>query len=184
MPSHARRISAGGERVMSLWRGQSSNIATPPLASVSVALVLAVWPLLDRVAPWAVAVFVCALALRLMVNFRQLRLPSLPLKIVLLAIGLGGVALSYGGLTGVEPGLGVLLILLSLKLLETNTVRDFQVLVLLGWFLCLCGLFFSQDLTTWIFLSGVGALLAASLIHFHGAPSSGGLIRPLGVVLK
>ena len=169
---------------MSLWRGQSSNIATPPLASVSVALVLAVWPLLDRVAPWAVAVFVSALALRLMVNFQQLRLPSLPLKMVLLAVGVGGVALSYGGLTGVEPGLGVLLILLSLKLLETNTVRDFQVLVLLGWFLCLCGLFFSQDLTTWIYLSGVGALLAASLIRFHSAPSCGGLFRSLGVALK
>ena len=169
---------------MNLWRGQSSNIVTPPLASVSVALVLAVWPLLDRVAPWAVAVFVSALALRLMVNFQQLRLPSLPLKIVLLAVGLSGVAISYGGLTGVEPGLGVLLILLSLKLLETNTVRDFQVLVLLGWFLCLCGLFFSQDLTTWIYLSGIGALLAASLIRFHSAPSRDGLLRSLGVALK
>jgi hypothetical protein len=83
-----------------------------------------------------------------------------------------------------NPGLGVLLILLSLKLLETNTVRDFQVLVLLGWFLCLCGLFFSQDLTTWIYLSGVGALLAASLIRFHSAPSCGGLFRSLGVALK
>jgi transglutaminase-like putative cysteine protease len=105
-------------------------------------------------------------------------------KIVLLAVGLGGVAISYGSLVGVEPGLGVLLSLLSLKLLETNTVRDFQVLVLLGWFLCLCGLFFSQDLTTWIYFCGVATLLGASLIGFHGGSSCGGLFQSLGFALK
>ena len=109
---------------MSIWRGHPSTIATPPLTGVCLALVLATVPLLDKVAPWAFAIFAAALLLRLMVNRQRLQLPSLPLKILLLALGLGGVAYSYGGLVGVEPGLGILLILLSLKLLETNTVRD------------------------------------------------------------
>jgi transglutaminase-like putative cysteine protease len=169
---------------MSLWRGQRSTIATTPLTGVCLALVLATVPLLDKVAPWAVAIFAAAILLRLMVNRQRLRLPALPLKIVLLALGLGGVAFSYGGLVGVEPGLGVLLILLSLKLLETNTVRDFQVLALLGWFLCLCGLFFSQDLTTWLYLGAVALLLAASLIRFHRAPERGEFASSFWLGLK
>ena len=169
---------------MSNWRGQHSAIATAPLTGVCLALVLATVPLLDRVAPWAVAVFAAAILLRLLVNRQRLRLPSVPVKLALLAIGLGGVAISYGGFIGIEPGLGVLLILLSLKLLETNTVRDFQVLVLLGWFLCLCGLFFSQELSRWLYLGAVGLLLAASLIRFHLGTSGGGFARPLGLVAK
>nr|MDQ3625443.1 DUF3488 and transglutaminase-like domain-containing protein [Verrucomicrobiota bacterium] len=85
----------------------------------------------------------------------------------ILAVGLGGIALSYRSLIGIEPGLGILMILLSLKLLETNTVRDFQVLTLLGWFLCLCGLFFSQDLAMWLYLGAICLWLTASLIVFH-----------------
>ena len=169
---------------MSWWRGQYSTLDTGPLTGVCLALVLATVPLLDRVAPWAVAIFAVAILLRLLVNRQHLRLPSVPVKISLLAIGLGGVAISYGGLIGIEPGLGILLILLSLKLLETNTVRDFQVLVLLGWFLCLCGLFFSQDLTRWLYGGVVGLLLAASLIRFHHVPHGSSFARPFGLALK
>ncbi len=167
------------------WRhGQYSTLETGPLTGVCVALVLATIPLLDRMAPWAVAVFAVAILLRLIVNRRHLRLPSVPLKIAMLAIGLGGIAISFGGFFGIEPGLGVLLVLLSLKLLETNTVRDFQVLVLFGWFLCLCGLFFSQELSRWLYAGFIALLLAASLIRFHHAPRGSSVARPIGLALK
>ncbi len=155
---------------MSRWRGQHSALDSGPLTGVCIALVLAVVPLLGRIAPWAVAVFAIAIGLRLLANYRRFRLPSVPLKIALLAIGLGGIAVSYGGFIGVEPGLGILLILLSLKLLETNSVRDFQVLVLLGWFVGLCGLFFSQEFSRWLYVGAVALILAASLLRFHRAP--------------
>ena len=169
---------------MNWWRGQHSTLETGPLAGVCIALALAAVPMLDRVAPWAVAIFAVAILLRLLVNRQRLRLPSVPMKIMLLAIGLGGVAISYGGLVGIEPGLGILLILLSLKLLETNTVRDFQVLVLLGWFLCLCGLFFSQDLSRWLYVGFIALILAASLIRFHHALQRGSVARPVWLAVK
>ena len=169
---------------MSLWRGQHSTLASGPLTGACLAIALAALPLLDRIAPWAVAILASAIVWRLLVNRLHVRLPSVPVKIALLAIGLGGIAISYGGFLGIEPGLGVLLILLSLKLLETNTVRDFQVIVLLGWFLCLCGLFFSQDLTHWLYLGSVALLLAISLIRFHHTPVGGSLLPSLGFALK
>ena len=166
---------------MSWWRGRHSTLAAGPLTAVCIALTLAAIPLLDHIAPWAVAIFAVAILLRLLVSHRHLRLPSVPVKIALLAIGLGGIALSYGGFFGIEPGLGILLILLSLKLLESNTVRDFQVLVLFGWFLCLCGLFFSQDLTRWLYVGAIGLLLAASLIRLHDTLHGGTFLRSIGV---
>ena len=169
---------------MKWWRGQYSTIETGPLTGVCAALVLAVLPLLDRMAPWSVAIFAVTIALRLFVNRQHWRLPSTPLQIAMLAIGLGGIAVSYGGFVGIEPGLGILLILLSLKVLETNTVRDFQVLVLLGWFLCLCGLFFSQELSRWLYVGVIALLLAASLVRFHHAPRRRTVLRPLGLAAK
>jgi transglutaminase-like putative cysteine protease len=153
-------------------RPHHSVIENAPLIGASVGLLLAVVPLMPHVAPWATALFGAALLARLLVNQFHLGLPPIALKVFVLAVGLAGIWISYGSLLGIEPGLGILLILVSLKMLETNTVRDFQVLILLGWFLSLCGLFFSQVLSTWLYTAIVCAILTTSLIRFHrgGAP--------------
>ena len=49
---------------MKWWRGPYSTLDTGPLTGVCVALVLAAIPLLDRIAPWAVAVFLDKESLR------------------------------------------------------------------------------------------------------------------------
>jgi transglutaminase-like putative cysteine protease len=148
-------------------RPHHSVIENAPLTGVLLGLLLAVIPLVTHVTPWATALLGGALLVRLLVNQFHLGLPRVAVKLLLLAVGLGGISLSYGSLIGIEPGLGILLILVSLKVLETNTVRDFQVLVLLGWFLTLCSLFFSQVLSTWLYAGFVCAILATSLIRFH-----------------
>ena len=60
---------------------------------------------------------------------------------------------SYGSLKGVEPGVSLLVVLMSLKVLEAHTAREFQVMVLMGWVLCLCGFFLSQDFAIALCLS-------------------------------
>ena len=153
-------------------RPHHSVIENAPLIGACLGLLLAVVPLMSHVAPWALALFGAALFARFLVNLYHLGLPPVALKVFVLALGLAGIWFSYGSLLGIEPGLGILLILVALKMLETNTVRDFQVLILLGWFLSLCGLFFSQVLSTWLYTALVCALLTTSLIRFHrgGAP--------------
>jgi transglutaminase-like putative cysteine protease len=148
-------------------RPHHSVIENAPLVGALIGLLLAVIPLVPHVTAWATALFGGALVVRLLANQFHLGLPRVAVKMLLLALGVGGILLSYGSLAGIEPGLGILLILVSLKVLETNTVRDFQVLVLLGWFLSLCGLFFSQVLSTWLYTGFVCTILAASLIRFH-----------------
>jgi hypothetical protein len=158
-------------------RAHHSVIENAPLVGICAGLFLAALPLIPHVAPWAMALFVGALLARVLINHLHVGLPPLPVKIVVLALGLTAISLSYGSLLGIEPGLGILLILIALKLLETNTVRDFQVLTLLGWFLSLCVLFFSQALGSWLYVATVGALLTVSVIHFHRGSSPGSFRR-------
>ena len=93
--------------------------------------------------------------------------PSVPrqaLKIGVFVGGMGLVLLTHGSLLGVEAGLSVLAILISLKLLEAHRPRDFHVLVLLGFFLCLTLLFFYQQLYVMLYVFVVVLILTASLV--------------------
>ncbi len=154
-----------------------SAIGTAPLVGICAGLVLVAVPLAAKFAGWVIGLFLVAIAARLVMNHRSQRMPSLPAKLVVIALSGAGIAATYGSLLGIEPLLSVLLILVSLKLLETNGVRDFQVLALLGFFLALCGLFFSQELIAWIYVAGVLLVLIATLIGFHRDTGAAGL-RP------
>jgi len=138
-----------------------------PLIAAACGLLLAAFPLAGRLPLFAIAVFLGALVARALMQQMQWRLPSLPVKLLVLVLGFVGVSVTFGTLRGIEPALGILLILVSLKLLELRTARDFQVLVLLGWFLGLCRLFFEQDLLSWIQTAAVGVLLMGALVAFH-----------------
>jgi hypothetical protein len=170
---------------MSVVRGPHSTISTPPLVAVVLGLILAAAPLFGRVAGWVTALFLTACAARLLMNRLAARLPSLAGKLLLFGAGFSGIQLTYGGFVGIEPGLSGLLLLVSLKLLETNTVRDFQVIALLGFFLALCDLFFAQNLALWLYVLAVFVVLAAALVHFHRGPDAGRPARSLrlGAVL-
>jgi len=68
---------------------------------------------------------------------------------------------------------------MSLKILEAHTVLEFRVMVLMGWVLCLCGFFLSQDFTTALCLLIAFALLAVALIQFHRGAAPGAVWPPL-----
>jgi protein-glutamine gamma-glutamyltransferase len=155
---------------MRIFRGQST-IPTPALLTACVGILLAAVPMWGEVAPWAGVMLLGCVGVRLVLNVRGMPLPALPVKLLLLAAGVAAVTANYGSIFGLEPGLGILLILISLKLMETNGPRDFQVLILLGFFLSLCGLFFSQDLRHGLYVGVNVTLLASALIQFHRGPS-------------
>jgi len=158
-----------------------SAIASAPLVGMLLCLLLAAAPIFSRIAGWAIAAFLVAAAARLYWNRHAARLPSLALKVVLFGASAGAIAATYGTMVGIEPGLTILVVLVSLKVIETNGERDFQVLALLGYFLALCALFFSQDLLLWLYVGGVFTLLSAALIRFHSG--SGSVWRPVRTAL-
>ncbi len=107
--------------------------------------------------------------------------PSRPVfsiaSLAVLLIGLVAVQLTTGHLMSMEGGIAVLLVLLGAKLLESRTPHDFQVLAMVGWFLCLCCLLSSQTLSRSLWTFAVFAGIAACMVRFRRGAD--GWIAPL-----
>jgi transglutaminase-like putative cysteine protease len=121
-----------------------------------------------------------ALAMKFWMEPRGYRLRFTTLKLMLTGVALFAIFASYGSLKGIEPGVSLLVVLMSLKILEAHTTREFQVMVLMGWVLCLSGFFLSQDFTVAVCLLTAFALLLVALIQFHRGSSPGAFWPPLG----
>jgi len=135
-------------------------------------------------ATWVPCVFLLALAIEFWMEPRGYRLRFATLKLMLAAAALFAIFASYGFLKGVEPAVSLLVVLMSLKILEAQTAREFQVMVLIGWVLCLCGFFLSQDFAIALCLLIAFALLLVALIQFHRGSSPGAFWPPLGTACK
>ncbi len=115
---------------------------------------------------------------------RGYRLRFAIFKLMLAAVAVLIIFASYNSLKGIEPAVSLLVVLISLKVLEAHTAREFQVMVLMGWVLCLCGFFLSQDFAAALCLLTAFALLLVALIQFHRAASPGAFWPPLRTACK
>ena len=135
-------------------------------------------------ATWVPCLFLVTLAMKFWMEPKGYRLRSATWKLGLAAATLAAIVFSYGSLKGVEPGVSLLVVLMSLKILEAHTAREFQVMVMMAWVLCLCGFFLSQDFAVALCLLAAFALLLVALIQFHRGSSPGAFWPPLGVTCK
>jgi transglutaminase-like putative cysteine protease len=133
---------------------------------------------------WVPCLFLLALAMKFWMEPRGYRLRFATLKLMLATAALFAIFASYGSLKGVEPAVSLLVVLMSLKILEAQTAREFQVMVLIGWVLCLCGFFLSQDFAIALCLLTAFALLLVALIQFHRGSSPSAFWPPLGTTCK
>jgi transglutaminase-like putative cysteine protease len=151
---------------------------------MAAALLFTLPPFFDSLAIWVPWLFLLSLALKFWMEPRGYRLRSVVLKLMLVATAVTTAFISYGSARGVEAGISLLVVLMSLKILEAHTAREFRVMVLIGWVLCLCGFFLSQDFTTALCLLIAFALLAVALIQFHRGAAPGAVWPPVGTTCK
>ena len=161
-----------------------TSIPRRPLLWMAAALLFTLPPFFDSLAIWVPWLFLLSLALKFWMEPRGYRLRSVVLKLLLVATALTTVFVSYGSVRGVEAGISLLVVLMSLKILEAHTAREFRVMVLIGWMLCLCGFFLSQDFATALCLLIAFALLVVALIQFHRGASPGAIWPPVGTTCK
>jgi hypothetical protein len=135
-------------------------------------------------ASWVPCLFLLALAMKFWMEPRGYRLRFATLKVMLAAAALFAIVVSYGSLKGVEPGISLLVVLVALKVLEAHTAREFLVIVLMGWVLCLCGFFLSQDFMIALSILTAFALLLVALIQFYRGSSPGVVWPSLGTTSK
>lgn len=133
---------------------------------------------------WVPCFFLLALTLKFWMEPKGYRLRFATLKLLFAVAALFAIFVSYGSLKGIEPGVSLLVVLMSLKILEAHTAREFQVMVLMGWVLCLCGFFLSQDFAIALCLLTAFALLLVALIQFHRGSSPDTFWPPLATTLR
>jgi hypothetical protein len=149
-----------------------------PLLWLAAAFLFLVPTMLGNLAVWIPAFFLTALLAKFWMEPRNLRLRSIVWKLTLAFFGFGAVVVTYGRPTGIEAGVSLLVVLAGLKILESHTARDFHVLVMIGWVLCLCGFLMTQDFAVALCILGAFVLLATSLVQFHRRRAPGGALWP------
>jgi protein-glutamine gamma-glutamyltransferase len=168
------------------WSGSTRDRSIPrrPLLWLAGALLFTLPPMLGSLVSWVPCVFLLVLAMKFWMEPRGYRLRFATLKLLLAGIGLFAIFASYGSMKGVEPGISLLVVLVSLKVLEAHTAREFQVMVLMGWVLCLCGFFLSQEFVVALSLLTAFALSLVALIQFYRGSSPGAFWPPLKATCK
>jgi transglutaminase-like putative cysteine protease len=170
---------------MSMSRSKRDrSIPRRPLLWLAAALLFTLPPMFRSLATWVPCLFLLALAMKFWMEPRGYRLRFAIFKLMLAAVALLIIFVSYNSLKGIEPAVSLLVVLISLKVLEAHTAREFQVMVLMGWVLCLCGFFLSQDFAAALCLLTAFALLLVALIQFHRAASPGAFWPPLRTTCK
>ena len=164
---------------MTALRRIDTRIPRRPLLWLAVALLFTVPPMLGDLVSWVPALFVLTLAAKFWMESKGYRLRLALWKLILAGLALAAIYLSYGTLSGIEPGVSLTIVLMSLKILEAHTAREFQVLVMLSWILCLCGFFLSQDLVIALCLLLAFILILVALLEFQRGSSPGVFWPPL-----
>lgn len=159
-------------------REDSTIIPRRPLLWLAAALLFLVPTMLGSLALGVPLVFLASLLAKFSMEKTDRRLRSLLWKLFLAVAALGAVILTYGSPAGVEPGVSLLVMLASLKILEAHTARDFHVLVMIGWILCLCAFLMSQNFTVALCVFTAFVFLLTALIQFHRRQAPGGTFGP------
>ena len=141
-------------------------------------------PLSIHLPPWLSFGAGAALLWRGLISWRGWRLPARRLLIPLVIAGSLGVFLEYRSLFGRTPGIALLVIFLSLKLLELRAPRDAMVSVLLCYFLILGQFLFTQTIPTAL-LTGLAVIVttAALLAANDDRPTVPRQLRHAGLLL-
>ncbi|WP_020168000.1 MULTISPECIES: transglutaminase TgpA family protein [Methylotenera] len=114
---------------------------------------------------WVIATSVFFGAWRYLINKNQWSLPKfwqlLPITILICL----GIIFSFKGFFGRDASLSLLVVMCSLKFLETKTLRDYMLVIVLGYFLVGNLFLFNQNIVTFLLSIPPLILLTATLIN-------------------
>jgi len=104
---------------------------------------------------------------RLLAEFRKWRPLPMLLRVLATGIAVASLVLTYGGLMGRRAAVSMLVLMLSLKLLETFSIRDARMVASLSLFLCATQFLFSQGIPmiAYIIVCLLSSLTALMYLH-------------------
>lgn len=124
-------------------------------------------PHAERLPSWLLAVLALLFGWRLLLQYKQWRMPPkwllLPLTFALTV----GVFFEFRTLFGRTGGIALLAMLIGAKLLETRGRRDALLLVYLGYFLVVTNFLFEQSIAMGIYLGLMVLAITTLLVGWH-----------------
>lgn len=134
---------------------------------VLVTLLIAMFPQLLNMAPHLIPITLLPLVWRLMAEFRNWKPMPMVLRIIATAIAVTSLVLTFGGLLGRQAAVSLLVMMLSLKLLETFATRDARIVASLSLFLCATQFLFSQGILMIVYIIACVLSSLISLMYLH-----------------
>ena len=144
------------------------------------AAVMVLAPHFGHLPLWTSAMVCLTLFWRGAITLRGSRLPPMWLLLPVSMLAMGGVYLTFRTLLGREPGVTMLTLLLTFKLLEMHARRDLFVVIFLSFFLLLTNFFYSQSILTAVVMVATIIVLLSAQITFQFT----GAVPPLAARLK
>ncbi|MGI9344449.1 MAG: transglutaminase TgpA family protein, partial [Gammaproteobacteria bacterium] len=139
-------------------RAESPSESTGQLLWLVFAVLVAGTPHLLHLHPWVPVIVLTIISWRILAATRRWHLPSIWLRVPLTLIGFLAVLISYRQVSGLSAGSALLLVMVSMKLLETRGHRDRAVVVFICYFLLFAA--FLREQAIW----SAGYLLAGVLV--------------------
>ncbi|MGZ8211658.1 MAG: transglutaminase TgpA family protein [Burkholderiales bacterium] len=143
---------------------------------MTAALLMVAAPHAGRLPWWLTLLTLTLVGWRLYLARCRLNLPHRALIATVVVGTSTGVFLHYGTLFGRDAGVGLLVVMLTLKLLETQTRRDAMLLAFLSCFLVITNFLYSQTIATALYMLACVWIITAGMIGVQYASAPG---RPL-----
>jgi len=129
-------------------------------------LALALTPHFFRLSLLVMLPSIILLCWRLLFELRYLALPPRTVRWLLTLAGIFATWIAFGTLVGRQAGVGLLVIMLCLKLMEMNAQRDVGVVIGLGFFVVITVFLFDQSIFMGVYMLLVVTLFVTALIAF------------------
>lgn len=155
-------------------------------AWITLTLALVAAPHAQRLPIWLTALAAVFCIWRLYLALMRFSLPARWPLIFLVTVGAAAIFLEYRTLFGRDAGVALLVLMLSLKLMETRTQRDGMVLAFIGYFLVITNFFYSQSIPTALYLLVCVWLITATMmgLQYTREPSDyRGQLRTTAIML-
>jgi len=153
---------------------------------ITLTLALIAAPHAERLPLWLTVIAAVFCGWRLYLARMRLELPARWLMIFIVAAGSAATYLEYRTLFGRDAGVALLVLMISLKLMETRTQRDGMVLAFIGYFLVITNFFYSQSISTALYLLACVWLITATMIglqYTREVPPTRSQLRTAAIML-
>lgn len=164
VPARAVVVDGRTRQRIPFMHETASGMSAAPVWMMSTALVMTLPPMFGHISLLSMVLFLTALMMRIRAGARAC--PML-LRIAFVLTGGVLVLMTEREYRSMEAATALLLVFIGGKFIESRSPRDFQVVGLLGWFLCMCGLALEQSLGWSLYTTAVFLLITASLVRLR-----------------